>query len=213
MKSGTLNLFIASTILFFIIGCSDASWDVDEQYLVTEELQSSYKRSEKKNEKCSICHYQKQQNAYMKLNISCGNPLDAHLRHGDGEVGGPVPNMEGFVFGENCEFLENVVVVPCPCFKVEDFIGFEDLWTDYCVNESIVDINGNGIEALQDLENFLCACVAPPTGNLPEELFVENLSPEQSTACVLVLQQLIEIAQEYSDENNGDFHFNENCPG
>jgi hypothetical protein len=50
--------------------------------------------------KVAVCHVTG--NGTFHLIVISTNALDAHLNHGDGEPGGPVPNLPGFIFGDNC---------------------------------------------------------------------------------------------------------------
>jgi len=51
--------------------------------------------------KVDVCHANGM-GAYQALNVN-RNALSAHLRHGDGVFGDPVPGMAGYTFGAACE--------------------------------------------------------------------------------------------------------------
>jgi len=51
-------------------------------------------------QKVSDCHITGN-GSYHLITISI-NALPAHIAHGDGQPGDPIPNMTGFVFGPNC---------------------------------------------------------------------------------------------------------------
>jgi len=51
-------------------------------------------------EKVQVCH--KTGNGSFHLISISINAKSAHIAHGDGEPGDPVPNMAGFIFGDNC---------------------------------------------------------------------------------------------------------------
>jgi hypothetical protein len=51
-------------------------------------------------EKVQVCH--KTGNGSFHLISISINAESAHIAHGDGEPGDPVPNMTGFIFGDNC---------------------------------------------------------------------------------------------------------------
>ena len=51
-------------------------------------------------EKVQVCH--KTGNGSFHLISISINAESAHVAHGDGEPGDPVPNMTGFIFGDNC---------------------------------------------------------------------------------------------------------------
>lgn len=50
--------------------------------------------------KVQVCH--KAANGTFHLITISTNATDAHMAHGDGLPGQAVPNMDGFIFGENC---------------------------------------------------------------------------------------------------------------
>jgi hypothetical protein len=56
--------------------------------------------------KVDVCH-REGNGSYHLINIS-ENALPAHLNHGDGRPGGPVPGMEGKKFDEKCNIVEVV---------------------------------------------------------------------------------------------------------
>jgi len=51
-------------------------------------------------EKVQVCH--KTGNGSFHLISISTNAESAHIAHGDGRPGDPVPNMAGFIFGDNC---------------------------------------------------------------------------------------------------------------
>src|ERR1041384_424753 len=51
-------------------------------------------------EKVQVCH--KTGNGSFHLISISINAESAHIAHGDGQPGDPVPNMAGFIFGDNC---------------------------------------------------------------------------------------------------------------
>jgi hypothetical protein len=51
-------------------------------------------------EKVQVCH--KSGNGSFHLISISINAESAHVAHGDGQPGDPVPNMAGFIFGDNC---------------------------------------------------------------------------------------------------------------
>lgn len=51
-------------------------------------------------EKVQVCH--KTGNGSFHLISISINAESAHVAHGDGQPGDPVPNMAGFIFGDNC---------------------------------------------------------------------------------------------------------------
>jgi hypothetical protein len=77
---------------------------------------------------------------YNKITVADA-AFETHLAHGDGEIGGDVPGLDGYIFDENCEpELIEVVVDVCPCFSQESieeaierssFQGvYLDIWGD-----------------------------------------------------------------------------------
>ena len=55
--------------------------------------------------------------SYHLITISI-NALPAHLAHGDGQPGDPIPNMTGFVFGPNCTpTLATPPELPIGCYE------------------------------------------------------------------------------------------------
>ena len=51
-------------------------------------------------QKVQVCH--KTGNGTFHLITISVNAQPAHVAHGDGQPGDPVPNMDGFIFGPNC---------------------------------------------------------------------------------------------------------------
>jgi hypothetical protein len=51
-------------------------------------------------QKVAVCHVTG--NGTYHLILINTNALPAHLAHGDGQPGGAVPNMSGYIFGDNC---------------------------------------------------------------------------------------------------------------
>jgi len=51
-------------------------------------------------DKVQVCH--KTGNGSFHLISISTNAESAHTAHGDGRPGDPVPNMAGFIFGDNC---------------------------------------------------------------------------------------------------------------
>ncbi len=51
-------------------------------------------------DKVAVCHVTGN-GTYHLISINI-NALPAHLAHGDGQPGGAVPNMSGYIFGDNC---------------------------------------------------------------------------------------------------------------
>ena len=63
--------------------------------------------------KVDVCHA-RGNGDYHLINVS-DRALRGHLGHGDGVPGGEVPGMQGFVFGEDCELVEEAGV-PAGCY-------------------------------------------------------------------------------------------------
>jgi hypothetical protein len=51
--------------------------------------------------KTSICHVAGGTDRFILLSVA-GPAVDAHMAHGDGRVGGPVPGQPGMKFSDNC---------------------------------------------------------------------------------------------------------------
>ena len=60
-------------------------------------------------DKVDICHVDEYQASFL-INVS-GNALDAHLAHGDGLPGDPVPGVSGKKFAEDCTIVDAGPVV------------------------------------------------------------------------------------------------------
>jgi hypothetical protein len=54
------------------------------------------------NEKLAVCHRNQGALGFVVISIAA-SALDAHLAHGDGRPGGPVPDQPGRTFGSGCE--------------------------------------------------------------------------------------------------------------
>ena len=54
--------------------------------------------------KVDVCHLEGN-GSYHLININ-GNALSAHLNHGDGQPGDPVPGLDGKVFAEDCSVID-----------------------------------------------------------------------------------------------------------
>jgi hypothetical protein len=87
------TIFFSFSLLFLLSAC------MKEEVLppVSEEPLSGLQA---RNGKVTICH-REGNGDYHSIEVSVA-ALDAHLAHGDGVPGEPVPGMEGKVFGENC---------------------------------------------------------------------------------------------------------------
>lgn len=62
-----------------------------------------------KAEKVDVCH-KEGNGSYHLINIS-DSAFDAHIAHGDAAPGQAVPDMEGYVFSEDCEPVLPILVV------------------------------------------------------------------------------------------------------
>ncbi|HSM03856.1 MAG TPA: hypothetical protein VK858_04515 [Longimicrobiales bacterium] len=62
----------------------------------------------------SICHLDADLGIYSPIRIN-GNAETAHRGHGDGQVGDPVPGMEGYEFDESCQ-PQPITVPISECF-------------------------------------------------------------------------------------------------
>ena len=82
--------------------------------------------SDAKKDKVPVCHLTGNDDYIL---ISIAEPaLKAHIKHGDAQPGDPVPDMNGYIFDDNCE---PILVIPA-CFKEilddinDDNFAFED---------------------------------------------------------------------------------------
>lgn len=81
--------------------------------------------------KLDVCHYDADLDIYFKIKIN-ENALLAHLDHGDGLPGEPIPTMDGYIFGENCE--------PLIVYSFElSGVTFQDTYADSIKDTSEVD--------------------------------------------------------------------------
>lgn len=60
--------------------------------------------------KAELCHLDDEAGTYHLIEVAVP-ALDAHLAHGDGRIGGPVPDHDGFVFDDACQPLAQEVTV------------------------------------------------------------------------------------------------------
>lgn len=61
-----------------------------------------------KNEKVDVCHITGN-GSFQLINVS-ENAVRAHVDHGDGLIGDPVPGMAGYAFGEDCVPVRTALV-------------------------------------------------------------------------------------------------------
>lgn len=61
---------------------------------------ATYASAQTQPQKAQVCH--KAGNGTFHLITISVNAQPAHIAHGDGLPGEPVPNMDGFIFGPNC---------------------------------------------------------------------------------------------------------------
>ena len=52
--------------------------------------------------KRDVCHFDKDAGIYFLISIS-ENAFQAHVDHGDGGIGDPIPTMPGYIFGDDCQ--------------------------------------------------------------------------------------------------------------
>jgi hypothetical protein len=63
-----------------------------------------------------VCHLTSSEtNEYVPIEVA-EPAFDVHIAHGDAAIGDPVPDMEGYVFGDACQ----PVAATCPCFDADD---------------------------------------------------------------------------------------------
>jgi hypothetical protein len=101
--------------------------------------------------------------------------LPAHLAHGDGVIGEPVPGMEGYVFAEGCELQEEEPTVPIEpgCYDSEtdqidlEYLGPADAvgnarfwWSDDGSCSNLVAFSGVAILTAEDLAEATTRCTA-----------------------------------------------------
>ena len=110
--------------------------------------------------KVDICHGTGNGSFHL-INVSQNAEPD-HRAHGDGQVGDPVPGMEGYEFDEGCVPVPSVT---CPCFSAADLDA--QPWKDLA-QLSAVPISSGGFRILAT------GVVSPPrifaehkTGNDP----------------------------------------------
>lgn len=76
-----------------------------------------------KNDKVDICHVKG--NGDVKLINVSQSAVPAHLAHGDGYINDPVPGMDDYVFGEDCQ---PVYVPPCDYNLEVTLVGDDPAW-------------------------------------------------------------------------------------
>ena len=112
---------IALLPLLLVLGCTEPT----PTAVTVEETVVAGKKGQKKVDVCHVTG----NGSYILITIA-EPALPAHLNHGDGQPGDPVPGMEGFVFDESCE---PVIAVPT-----------EGLVAYYPFNGNANDESGNG---------------------------------------------------------------------
>lgn len=74
--------------------------------------------------KIDICHRTEGAREFVLISVAAAS-VDAHLRHGDGRVGDPVPNQPGMVFGADCSPIPaSVTAVLDQSFDAPSFLSF-----------------------------------------------------------------------------------------
>jgi len=89
--------------------------------------------------KVDVCHV-KGNGSYHLINVS-EKALPAHLAHGDGQVGGEVPDMGGYVFGEDCtpeEVVEPNRYQNTLGFNPTGWAGWSCPLTEYAVGAGVL---------------------------------------------------------------------------
>ena len=128
-----LIIYTYSVMIMVLImaGCDNLT-DFDH----AETLQSQITQSEtatlnNAQSRVDVCHVNGK-GEYNKITIATA-AFESHIDHGDGEIGGDVPGMEGYIFDGNCEPME------LGFFIIEDFeSGNLDAYT--FVGENIVAV-------------------------------------------------------------------------
>ncbi len=93
--------------------------------------------------------------------------------------------MEGFLFGEDCEFIQ--ILEECPCFTMDDLVNIGG-WIGYCQGEQGYLIASRGQLAFQDM--VLNGCDFHARGiNISKS----SMSSGASTACAQILQEYIDL--------------------
>lgn len=96
--------------------------------------------------KVPLCHWDATTGQFALIMVpSGGKPYQKHLAHGDGEPGGAVPGMPGYVFDDNCVTVaaERVFGIAYTDVNPGDGPGFK-AGTDVMISK-LVDANNDGV--------------------------------------------------------------------
>ena len=99
-----LCIALVPTLALALAACSDV------QPVAPRTLAADAARADKGQGKVDVCHHSEETNSYILISIA-PPALSAHLAHGDGQPGGPVPGQPGWRFGPSCvlQFVEGTL--------------------------------------------------------------------------------------------------------
>jgi hypothetical protein len=98
-------------------------------------------------EKVDVCH-SLGNGSYILINISA-NALAAHLAHGDGQPGDPVPGMEGKEFDEACNVVD--AVEPVYVLSAELYYNGAGGWGGWSCPANHTVVDGGYLPATADV--------------------------------------------------------------
>ena len=112
-------------MLIMIVSLSYLSCSVEDDSIRINSIRIDKAKSDNKN--CTICHFNKKDDTFNKLEIDCNNSLNVHLQHGDflpGDIISASPNF----LDENCNL---VLLESCPCFMIDDLLSIPENEVQY----------------------------------------------------------------------------------
>lgn len=112
-----------------------------------------------RQEKVDVCHRSDDSDAYYLTQIAAP-ALDAHLAHGDGQVGDAVPDQEDAVFDEACQPEATIVAPLAACYTDNE---------DNSVNV-LIDLQTGAITATESCPYFGGNCAADGTASPADDL-------------------------------------------
>lgn len=102
-----------------------------------------------KPNKVSLCHYDADTDSYKLISVSGnGNAVNAHLAHGDGRPGDPVPTMEGSTFDDDCVPVADEMILAVAYTDTDDDGGAYDPDVDVLIAKVVDD--GDGLPSTGD---------------------------------------------------------------
>jgi hypothetical protein len=123
--------------------------------------------------KVDVCHRTEGTNNFVLITIAAPS-VEAHLNHGDGRVGDPVPGQPGTVFDANCTLAMPAVPLTNGDFETGNFDGWTLFTTEFggIGTPEVVLFDTNGDSVLTRSARFNVGQIGGPCG-------IGSVCPEQ----------------------------------